>query len=416
MMRRLYTALLLLLLPAATLLVWWRGRREPGYRRGWRQRFGRNYPQLQHSVWVHAVSLGEVQASLGLLEQLRQRYPADRLLITSATPAGRERARQANPGDAVCYAPYDYPAAIRRVLQAARPRVLVILETEIWPNLLHECASAGVPVLFASARISARTLRRLQRFRSLLPPRNLQSVQVAAQGEADAERFRALGVSAAQVRVAGNVKFDRVVTDEQRQLGAALRQRYAMHRSLWVAGSTHAGEEAAALDAQQQLPAGTAMLVLAPRHAPRFDEVAALLDSRGMRYQRRSSAQAGDDAEVLLLDTLGELGDFYAAADLAFVGGTLVPVGGHNLLEPAALGVATLCGPHLFNAPDVARALDEQGALRVVGDGRELAQAVGELLGDEAARRRMGAAGHLVVAANRGALQRTLLQLPPDRH
>ncbi len=409
-MRRFYTALLLLLLPLATLLVWWRGLRDRHYWQGWQQRFGRDCPQLADSIWVHAVSMGEVQAGQPLIDRLRQLHPGQRLLITSATPAGRERARQANPGDVVCYAPYDYPAAIRRVLRHARPRALLILETEIWPNLLHECAQAGVPVLFASARMSARTLQRLRRFSGLLPFASLRAVQVAAQSDADAGRFRELGVPATQVRVSGNLKFDRVVTAEQRQRGAQLRQRYAGQRLLWVAGSTHAGEEAAALDANRQLH-GNALLVLAPRHAPRFDEVAALLDTRGVKYQRRTAPTFDDDSEVLLLDTLGELGDFYAAADLAFVGGTLVPVGGHNLLEPAALGVATLCGPHLFNAPDIARVLGEQGALRVVRDGAELAAAVSELLGDEHHRRRMGDAASAVVAASRGALERVLEQL-----
>jgi len=413
-MRRLYTALLLLLLPAATLLVWWRGLRERNYWRGWRQRFGRGYPQLPRSIWIHAVSMGEVQAALPLLERLRRQYPQHRLLITSATPAGRERARQVNPDAAVCYAPYDYPAAIRRVLRATRPSALVILETEIWPNLLHECASAELPVLFASARMSARTLRRLRRFGGLVPVQSLHTAQVAAQSDADAARFRELGLPASHIRVSGNLKFDRVPAPEQRARGAALRQHYAGDRRVWVAGSTHAGEEEAALAAHRRLRHGE-LLVLAPRHAPRFGEVATLLADHGVNYQRRSAAvtEARADAgvEVLLLDTLGELGDFYAAADLAFVGGTLVPVGGHNLLEPAALGVATLCGPHLFNAPDIARALHGQGGLRIVPDADGLAQAVAELMVDDEARRRLGAAGSAVVEANRGALQRVSQQL-----
>jgi 3-deoxy-D-manno-octulosonic-acid transferase len=353
--------------------------------------------------------------------------------MTSATPAGRERARQVcGPGIDVRYGPYDLPWCLRGTLRRLRPALLLIVEAEIWPNLLAECARAGVPVMFVSARLSERSTARLRRLASLLLPALRNGVSVLAQSDADASRFASLGVPAARIQVGGNLKFDREPTAAVWLQGSALRAQYAAARPLWVAGSTHAGEEQAALEAHRRLRAvrPTALLVLAPRHQPRFGEVAGLLARSGLPWMRRSGggdAKAGSTADadsaahaaqvaqavlaaqcatiaVLLLDTFGELEGCYAAADVAFVGGSLVAVGGHNLLEPAALGVATLSGPHLGNAPDVARLLSTSGGLRIVQDAAELAAALLELLGDEAARARLAAAAQGTVIANRGAL------------
>lgn len=419
-MRRLYTLLVALALPLASVVVGWRGARDRNYWRGWRERFGRGerLAGTARSLWVHAVSVGEVQAATSLVVALRAAWPDAPLAVTSATPAGRARVRAAL-GDGVDarYAPYDLPWCLRGTLRRLRPALLVVMEAEIWPNLLDECARAGVPVLFASARLSARSAARWRRFGSLLQPALRSSVTVAAQSPADAQRFESLGVPRARIQVCGNVKFDRVVAASVIEAGSALRRRYAAARPLWVAGSTHPGEEAVVLLAHAALRAerGDALLVLAPRHQPRFEAVAALLERGGVRWQRHSAFVAADACvsrasapiSVLLLDTIGELESFYAAADVAFVGGSLVPVGGHNLLEPAALAVATLAGPYQGNAPDIARLLSESGGLRVVQDGAELTAALIELLADGAARARMGSAAQATVVANRGALERT---------
>ena len=422
-MRWLYTLLVALALPFASLVVLWRGLRERSYWHGWGERFGRgaSLPGRAQGLWVHAVSVGEVQAAASLVAAVRAEWPELPLSVTSATPAGRSRARAAfDSGVDVRYAPYDLPWLLRATLRRLRPALLVIMEAEIWPNLLNECARERVPVLIASARLSASSAARWARFRSLLQPALGTTVSVAAQSAADAERFASLGVPAARIQVCGNIKFDRSATAAVRQSGRALRARYAAGRPMWVAGSTHPGEEQAALGAHSVLRAvrGDALLVLAPRHRPRFDEVAALLERSGEPWLRHSAAaadatgsgdsQAAAGISVLLLDTIGELENFYAAADVAFVGGSLAPIGGHNLLEPAALGVATLTGPHQGNAPDIARLLSDTGALQVVNDGAELGAALIRLLGTMPERVRMTTAAQATVAANRGALERVL--------
>jgi 3-deoxy-D-manno-octulosonic-acid transferase len=419
--RLLYTVLVTLALPFASLVVLWRGLRERGYWRGWGERFGRGaaLAGTAPGLWVHAVSVGEVQAASPLVAALAAAWPEYSLVLTSATPAGRARARAAcDARVAVRYAPYDHPWLLRAAFRRFRPAVLIVIETEIWPNLLNECARARIPVLFASARISERSARRWAQFQSLLQPALATTVTVAAQTGADARRFETLGVPAARVQVCGNLKFDRRVAASVPAQGRALRARFAAVRPLWVAGSTHPGEERAALAAHAALRAarGDALLVLAPRHRPRFDEVARLLDGSGERWARFSTVGAPASADpretaglsVLLLDTLGELENFYAAADLAFVGGSLVPVGGHNLLEPAALGVATLTGPYQHNAPEIARLLLEDQALQMVGNDAELSAAVVRLIGDAPERTRLAEAALALVADNRGALERVL--------
>ncbi len=417
-MRRIYTALLYLAIPLATLVVVWRGIAERHYWRGWRQRFGGDFRFDSPRIWVHAASVGEVQAASILIRALQAAYPERRILLTSATPTGRERARQqlGNTVD-IRYAPYDLPIIVRRVLRGARVSRLLVLETELWPNLLHECADAQVPVCMVSARVSERTVRRLNRFAGLLSRAALDNLSVAAQSKDDVRRFAQLGVASAAISVCGNVKFDQQIDEAVRVRGGALRRRFAGHRPVWVAGSTHAGEEVVALDAHAALikEVGDACLIIAPRHPQRFAEVAALLQARGVRFIRRSEnseisgQQAAEEAaQVLLLDSLGELTDFYAAADLVFVGGSLVPVGGHNLLEPAALGVATITGNHQFNAPDVARILSERHALCVVSSPTELTVEVMRLMSDTIARQQLADSARAAVTDNRGALEKIL--------
>ncbi|MFO1400296.1 MAG: 3-deoxy-D-manno-octulosonic acid transferase [Steroidobacteraceae bacterium] len=423
MPRRLYTLLLWCAAPFALLALLWRARREPGALRGFGARFGFG-PALATSgnIWVHAASVGEVQAAAALIGALRARHPGRGCVLSCATPAGRARAEALCAALAdVRYAPFDLPGSVARAFRRLRPALLVVIEAEIWPNLLAACAAGAVPVVYASARVSARSAAAWGRWPSLLAPLLARGVSVAAQSADDAARFRALGVPAAAVSVAGNLKFEREVPPETAARGAALRERYAAAgQPLWVAGSTREGEEAAVLQAARMVAERHpgAVLVLAPRHPPRFDAVAALIAAAGCGCQRHSGAGAAGAGmagagvagagapRVVLLDTLGELLDFYAAADVAFVGGSLVSAGGHNLLEPAALGVPVVAGPHQFNAPEIAVALRRAGALTVVADATALAGAVDALLDDAAARARQGAAGRAVVAASRGALER----------
>ena len=427
--RALYSLLVLLALPWLSLLVLWRSLRERHYAQGWAARFGAG-PALagcERSIWLHAVSVGEVQAAAPLLAALRAQFPEMPLTISSATPAGRERARALAGASAgvgtdidVRYAPYDLGSCVRGCLRRLRPKLLVIMETELWPNLLAECAAAGVPVIIASARLSERSLRRLVKLPGLFQPALRTAVTVAAQSAADAQRFAALGVPAAQLSVCGNIKFDRTPGTALCAAGAALRVRFAPTRLLWVAGSTHEGEEQAALNAHRALRAtayarcAAALLVLAPRHRPRFEAVAQLLDASRLPWLRYSEA-AGATAEqcgraaVLLLDTIGDLESFYAAADVAFVGGSLVPVGGHSLLEPAALGVPSICGPHMSAAAQVARDLSASGATCVVRSPEQLTATLLGLAADDTRRRAMSEAALAVVAANRGALASLLL-------
>lgn len=418
-MRALYLVVVYLLAPVVCGAMLWRGFRDRAYWRDFEQRFGFGPPLPGRPIWVHAVSVGEVQAAAPLVKALRTRYPSVPLLVTTVTPTGAERARTLfrDGGVQVRFVPWDLPGSVRRFFARVQPRVAVILETELWPNLYDACGRLGVPLVLASARISPRSVGRYRQLASLFRETLSHGIVIAAQSEGDAERFRSIGANPARTHVTGNIKFDLALPADIAEQGAALRARYAGDaRAVWVAGSTHAGEESAALAAHRKLRAAgvDALLVLVPRHPQRFGDVANLLREAGVSFVRRSLGEpAGPGTEVLLVDTLGELLAFYAAADLAFVGGSLVPVGGHNLLEPAALAVASLSGPQVFNAQDIADLLFAEGAVAEVADPEALGEAVGRLMRDAAARRAMGEAGLRVVEANRGALQRLLQLLAP---
>jgi 3-deoxy-D-manno-octulosonic-acid transferase len=426
MLRVLYTLLLRLLLPIAGLLFWWRGRRDPAHRVNLRERLGHGRQrQGPQPVWIHAVSVGEVQAAAGLIALLRERDPWRPVLLTMATATGRQRAQALyrDPLVELRFAPFDLPGAARRFLVRERPVVAIFLETELWPNLLACCARRHVPVALVSARLSERSLHRYRSFARRLMRRTLRTLAViAAQSDADAARFVALGADPAQVHVAGNVKFDFTLPPDTGARSATLRERWIGGRRAWVAGSTHAGEEQQLLQAQRRLEGvwpgvgsrGAApLLVLVPRHPERFAQVAQWLQREGVRFARRSDPAAQVDAamQVLLVDTLGELLPFYACGEVAFVGGSLVPIGGHNLLEPAVLGLPVLSGPHNFNSPEAAARLVDCGALEIVRDAAGLASAVLRLLTDEQEAGRRGEAGRTEVLENRGAAARSLTLL-----
>jgi 3-deoxy-D-manno-octulosonic-acid transferase len=415
--RFVYGAAAYLLLPVVALVMLWRGWRDRGYWRNFSERFGFGRDLEMPSIWVHAVSVGEVQAAAALVLNLAARYPGIPLVLTTATPTGAQRARALFTDRVdVRFVPFDLPGAARRFFERVRPRLAVIFETELWPNLYHECRTRRVPLVLASARISPRSVQRYRRLLGLFEDTLAHGVVIAAQAPGDAERFRAVGAPAARTHVTGNLKFDFTVPQEVLTRGRDLRAYHATGRAVWVAGSTHAGEEEILLDAQCRLQRShpDALLVLAPRHPPRFVDVAAWLGREEVAYVKVSQRRPCDaDTSVLLVDTLGELLDFYAAGDVAFVGGSLVPVGGHNLLEPAALGVPILTGPHYFNSEDIAQLLIARGALEVVRDAADLAAHLAALLSDPAERARRGALGRASIEDNRGALEKLLRLIDP---
>ncbi len=417
-MRPVYRVLIRILAPLAAAVTLLRAIRDPAYRSGFAERFGLGPPRAAGAaIWLHAVSLGEVAAAVPLVRALRERHPGYGLVITTATPTGRAKARSSfGDGADVRYLPYDTPRAVARFLDRVRPTLGVIMETELWPTLFEACSRRRIPLVLASARLSARSVARYRRGGALIRDLFGPGVAIAAQSEADAERFRQIGADPARTCVLGNVKFDLEIDPDLPSRASALRAGDLGARPIWVAGSTHAGEEQAVLDAHRELlrTVPDALLVLAPRHPPRFDAVAALLDAAGWRYVRRSrDGPAASSVPVLLLDTIGELALYYAAADAAFVGGSLVPVGGHNLLEPAAVGVPVLTGPSIDNGREVAALLTTAGAARIVADSVELAAQLARWLTDPAERTRIGAIGRRTVAMQRGSVARLVEWLDP---
>jgi 3-deoxy-D-manno-octulosonic-acid transferase len=434
MARLIYTLLLALLLPLFIIWMKWRGWRNPAHRGSLRQRLAIGLTQRKDGpLWLHAASVGEVQALAGLVRLLLQSRPQQHLLITVGSPTGVTRAQvlfaaQLQPGAAgarqvtVLLAPIDLPGVARRFLAACRPVAGVFVETELWPNMIAAAARAGVPLSMVSARVSERSTRGYLRFVPTLLRHTLRHIRhIGAQSAADAQRFLRLGANPDSVQVIGNLKFDFPLPADIGQQGRVLRARYAPGRPMWVAGSTHPGEEEICIAAQQDLVnranlAGAAapLLVLAPRRAERFDEVAAWLTGHRVKFVRASSVAGFNtdkvpaSADVLLLDTLGQLLAFYAAGDLAFVGGSLVPVGGHNLLEPAALGKPTVTGPHSFNSPDAARLLEAAHALLRVSDATTLADTIHKLFSDPVAAAAQGQRAAAAVIANQGAAARAL--------
>jgi 3-deoxy-D-manno-octulosonic-acid transferase len=396
-----------------------RGFRDKTHWRGFSQRFGLGNTVAGRSIWVHAVSVGEVQAAAPLIQALLDRFPHIPLVLTTVTPTGRSRAEAMFKERVdVRYVPIDWPGSVRRFFQRVQPRLAIILETEIWPNLYHRCGRLGVPLVLASARISPRSVNSYRRLVGLFRETLSHGIFIAAQSAEDAERFCSIGASPERTHVIGNIKFDFGYPPDIETRGDELRQMLGAHRPVWVAGSTHEKEEELLLAAHRNIRErfSNALLVLVPRHPPRFADVATLLREQGLRYVRRTAAlPVTADTEVYLLDTLGELPPFYAAGDVAFVGGSLgvADVGGHNLLEPAALGLPIVAGPHNFNSAEIARMLTERHALRVVHDSAQLAAVVGDLLANPASRTTMGAAGRSTVDDNRGAVGRLMAFIEP---
>ncbi len=412
-MEPLYRLLMGLLLPLALLRLLGRSLRLPAYRQRLGERLG-FYPEglRPAELWVHAVSVGEVQAAFPLIKALLEHHPGLGVVVTTTTPTGSERLRQLLGGRVQhLYTPYDLRWVVMRFLRQFQPRLVVILETEIWPALLAACQGQGIPVLLANARLSERSARGYGRLGGFTTRVLRRFALIATQSEADARRFLALGADPAAVQVTGSVKFDVALPASLRERAEVVRRLWGSSRPVWVAGSTHEGEEELMLAAHQRILQSLpdALLVLVPRHPERFPRVAALVKRQGLPLVARSEGRPCEaETKVFLGDTLGELAVFFGAADGAFVGGSLVPVGGHNLLEAVAAGLPVAVGPHTFNFAEITALMLERGAaVRVQGAG-ELALRMGGWLGDPAERARIGEVGRRALEENRGALQRLL--------
>ncbi len=408
-----------LLLPFVFLYFYWRGRREPGYRQGWRQRLGYVRGLPRDAIWIHAASVGEVALAVPLVRGLVERDRQQPVIVTTFTPTGAERAR-AGFGDIAmyCYLPLDTVGATRRFMHRARPRLGVIMETELWPHLFDAASRADVPLVIANASISARSASRYQS-RWLAPLMHFVMARVTAIGAANdmhAGRFIALGAREAQVCVTGNLKYDTELDDGLLERGTALRDHWqAAARPIWIAASTHAGEEAIVLGAFRKMleTREDALLVLAPRHPQRFDDVRRLLQNEDWRFVSHDAGTPVDGAvQVVLGDTLGDVPLFYAAANGAFVGGSPVSgIGGHNVLEAAALGRPIVVGPHIHEWQAIVDRLTEAGGAAVARDVDSLAATTLAWLQDDISARAAGEAARACVQAERGALAHTLALL-----
>lgn len=412
-MRFLYTLAMYLATPLLVLRRLARGLRSHAHDRRLLERFGVfDAPGFHGSIWVHAVSVGEVNAAEPLINALRRDYPDAPLVITTITPTGTARVHQLF-GDSVfhVYLPYDLPFAVRFFLQRIRPRLGLIVETEIWPNLYFACARVGIPLMVVNARLSERSMRGYRPMRGLVRAALHCVGAIAAQSRTDAARYRLLGADPHKIAVTGNLKFDMPVPDGALAQGAAMRGHWGSQRLAWMAASTHEGEEQAVLEAHREvlerLP--DTLLLLAPRHPQRFRMVENVARGMGFRVATHRADSVPDaSCQVFVIDAMGLLMPFFAAADIAFVGGSLVPIGGHNVLEPAALATPVLVGPHTFNFEGITHTLIGQGGADVVSDARELGQDVLALLLDPARRQRMGAAAQQAFEHEQGAVRQIM--------
>lgn len=415
-MRLLYTFLWIVALPLALCRLWWRGRQEPGYRRHIAERFGifRRTLPASRVIWVHAVSVGETRAAEPLIRELMRQFPSHRLLLSHMTPTGRATGTtlfQSALTDHTlqqCYLPYDLPWLINGLLRCFKPDLCLLMETEVWPNLIQTCRQRAIPVALINARLSARSLRKAQRFSALFGPASQSLALVAAQTEADAARIRQLGASS--VHVTGNSKFDVTVPAAPISAGHALRRQWGQRRVLLCA-STREGEEELILAAFMAAPQPNFLLLIVPRHPQRFDQVEQLARQRGLRVIRKT-ALAGEplpnDVQLVLGDTMGELASYYVSCDLAFIGGSLLRLGGQNLIEACAVGKPVLFGPHTFNFAAISADAIEAGAAFCVADAAELFERSVELLDHTAQCAAMGQRALLFADQHRGATLRTV--------
>jgi 3-deoxy-D-manno-octulosonic-acid transferase len=420
LLRLLYSVVLYILIPFVVLRLFFLSMRKPAYRQRIQERFGYVQKRPDSSlpvIWIHAVSVGEVNASKPLVDLIARSYPHYQLLITTMTPTGAEAVHNHFGNKVVhTYIAYDLPDAVHRFILRIKPSLLVVMETEIWPNLFYICRKNNIPVVIANARMSEKSFTGYKRLGGLTCNTLSNVSYVIAQGQADAERLVALGTDRNRIKVSGSIKFDIEFPEAIRVQGALLRKKLFMNRPVWIAASTHGGEEQLILQAfgriVKQHP--DCLLIIAPRHPDRSTMIAELSEQSGFTTVRKSLGQKVDDqVKIYLLDTLGDLPEYYAASDLAFVGGSLIPHGGHNMLEPACLGVPVVTGPHNHNFSDISALLQRNGVAWVVTDTDQLVNRVNLLLTDKKLRDDAGDKGRKLVEANRGSIHRLMEILHP---
>ena len=409
-----YSFALWLLLPFIFIRLAWRARKQPEYLQHIDERFG-CYPQHsgnqnsnQPIIWLHAVSVGETRATQTLIKRLQETYPQHRILLTHTTPTGRTTSEQLY-GDSIMrvYLPYDYPFAVKRFLHHFRPQLGMLMETEIWVNLIHACCESSTPLLLLNARMSEKSAKGYERFAKLTRAALDELSGIAAQTDDDAARLTALG--AKDISVMGNLKFDIEPPPRMLGLGKQMREKFGAHRKVFLAASTRDGEEAVILDALQQQNDPALLVVIVPRHPQRFDQVAQLLKQRGITYQLRSTDKPVlDKTSVVLGDSMGEMFAYYVAADIAFIGGSLLPFGGQNLIEACAVGTPVLVGPHTYNFAEVTRLAVNIGAAMQIKDSEELIVSVQNLLGNPAKISKMRQQCNTFVISNCGATDRAI--------
>jgi 3-deoxy-D-manno-octulosonic-acid transferase len=413
MIRLLYSTALHVLSPFQFLKLWRRGRKLPAYRQRWGERLAL-FPPLegQPRIWLHAVSVGETIAAAPLVRQILQDYPNHRLLVTSTTPTGSAQVQRLF-GNSVehIYFPYDLPGTIRRFLHKTRPALLVVMETELWPNCFHHCRQQDIPVIIANARLSLHSFDGYRKFLRLVTPTLQNTHRIAAQTPTDRDRFICLGADAERVINCGNIKFDIQDDEQAAKAGAELREAIGKHRPVWIAASTHEGEEEIILEAHQQLleKHADALLILVPRHPERFDIVGDLCRKNQLSTRRRSLNELpGNDTAVYLGDTMGELMKLYAAADIAFIGGSFNQTGGHNPLEPASLALPVLTGPTIHNFTDIFKTLEIAGSAEIIEQRDILSKRLTALFDNDKTKTQMGKRGREVIEAHRGATARIM--------
>ena len=362
-------------------------------------------------IWIHAVSVGEVNAAVPLVKNLLASFPGKAITITTMTPTGSDRVRKVF-GESVqhCYLPYDYPGAVKRFLNAVRPQLAMVMETEIWPNLINECHNRQIPMIYTNVRLSSRSHKGYLRFKKLFVPTLKKVSRFAVQAKADAERLINIGANADTVEVTGSIKFEMTLPASVTEAAQSVRRDLGWERPVWVAGSTHEGEESQVIDAylKARKEIENLLLVLVPRHPERFSAVFKLAVGYGCKTVLRSQSNTGipQDTEIYVADTMGELTLLIAAGDVAFIGGSLVSAGGHNVLEACAAGVAVIFGPHMFNFQEISDLVLAKGAGIQVMDSDELCEVIVKLLNDPVIRDQYGSEGRELIEANKGALEK----------
>ena len=412
-MLKLYSLLLPLLIPVVILHLLVRGLKNPDYFKRWGERFGFSKITPDSPViWVHAVSVGEARAAVPLINELFNRYPDTPVLVTTMTPTGStEVLRQLGDRVLHCYVPYDLSWSVNRFLNQLKPCLAVTLETELWPNIFNGCNQRGIPIVVANARMSESSMRGYLRFEKLTRSTLEQVSLIAAQSRADARRLRRMGAPSEIISITGSIKFEIKLPASLREAAESLRRDFGSMRPVWIAASTHDDEEKKVLVAFRELRRSypDLLLLLVPRHPERFVAVAKISRRDGFKTMLRSELQGpvAEDIEVIVADSMGELLKLYTASDVAFVGGSLVPVGGHNVLEACAVGLPVIFGPHMFNFDEISQLTLSRKAGIQVDSNHDLVAAVATYLDDANLRFETGEKGKKLVQQNRGALERT---------